>query len=30
MKVWKISPRLKRNLVVLAVVAFVGAAAYLN
>ena len=30
MKVWKISPRLKRNLVILAVVAFVGAAAYLN
>ncbi len=30
MKVWKISPRLKRNILVLAVVAFVGAAAYLN
>lgn len=30
MKVWKISPKLKRNIVVLAVVAFVGAAAYLN
>ena len=30
MKTWRISPKLKRNIMVLSVLAFVGAAAYLN